>query len=255
MRLGQDRLNLITQDSDVGRTLDAIYDQILEELTAAGPQKGWKFARRRERIGVDSHTITIFADYSGTVADTVLCTAVSHGLVSGEMANIADTTNYDGDYEITRVGADTFYFEHDWDGDDATGTARWTSESYNYRYATPASLRLVEVQVAGIELTDWLEEGEYILTNLEDEEIDVIYVQSITDTTLFPPHFTKALWFNMAIEAAYGVIQSATAPERLQMLYDEKILPKAIAMDEKHKYVQESSSSWVDAGHTRFTLE
>jgi hypothetical protein len=43
--------------------------------------------------------------------------------------------------------------------------------------------------------------------------------------------------------------------ERLRDRYDNKILPKAIAIDEKKKYVQESSTSWVDVGHTQFTLE
>ena len=136
-----------------------------------------------------------------------------------------------------------------------TGTAYWTSEEYKSRYSKPTGLRVCNVKVGGAELEDWIEEGAYVYTNQEDDEVDITYVQSVTTTTLFPPHFTKVLAMALAIEYAFSVIQSATMAERLRIEYDERILPKAIALDERGRYVQESSSSWQDVGHNRFQLE
>ena len=70
--------------------------------------------------------ISAFADYSGTVAGTVLATSSSHGLPAGITTGlrIAGTINYDGNsYTVTYVDANHFYFTHAWDGDD--GPAWW----------------------------------------------------------------------------------------------------------------------------------
>ena len=66
-------------------------------------------------------TIISFADYSGTAAGTVLVTANSHRLVTGENAVITNTTNYNGTVSVTVVDGNTFYFTHSWDGNDAAG--------------------------------------------------------------------------------------------------------------------------------------
>ncbi len=245
-RLGQNRLDP-GEVNDDSRKLDAIYPQVLQELTAQGPLLGWKFATITIAVNVDSKAITAFADYSGTETGTVSCTAAEHGLVSGERANITGTTNYNHDYVITRIDDDTFYFTETFVADDATGTVKWTSFDRFYRFPTPANLRLVKAEVAGFELTDWLEQGEFILTTLEDTTIDVMYVQSITDTTKFPPYFTTVLKLSLAIEIAYSIIQSATFMERLINELERIALPRAIARDEKGQYVKEFSSSWVNA--------
>ena len=256
VRLGQDRLDSITQDSDVRRTLDAIYSQVLEEVTTAGPEKGWKFARRRYH-GIDDDIATITSIANSSTSGDITVTA-THALVVGDMVELDGDTGYDDTYDVTAVSGTTTFDVTATFSATGTGTARWTSEEYDHRYAIPTSptvLRVISAQVDGVELTDWVREGAYILTNEESDEIDLEIVQSVTTTTLFPPHFTKALWFALAVEAAYGQIQSATAPERLRWEYDNIILPEAIAMDEQEKYVRESSSSWQDVGHTRFTLE
>jgi len=249
VRLGEGRLATIEDDSEPRRKLDAIYDNILEQVTVAGPQKGWKFAKVELPVSVDSTTITVFADYSGTVTGTVLVTAASHGLITGDLVEIDDTTNYDEEYQITRVDDDTFYITATWVADDATGTVYWTSADYAYRYAIPsASKRVVKASVLGIELTDWITRGEWVLTSLEDDKIWIEYVQSITTTTLFPAHFTKVLVLSLAVELSYNLIQSSTHSERLLIELQDIVLPKAIALDEQEKYVKESSDSWVEAG-------
>ena len=248
-RLGANRLDSLTEDSDDRRKLDAVYAQILEELTSQGPQQGWKFATIRTTVDVSSTAITAFADYSSTVSGTVSCTATEHGLDSGERANLSGDTGYDGDYVITVIDDDTFHFTATWSAT-GTGTVRWTSFQYSYRYAVPANLRLTTVMVAGLELTDWVREDDYVLTNLEDTTVDMKYVVSVTTTTRFPPYFTKVLYLSLALELAYSIIQSATFLERLINEVERIQLPRAIARDEKEQYVKEASTSWVDAGRT-----
>lgn len=181
IRLGEKTITDVTDDSNTARLCNYIYDQVLDEVLASGPEKGWKFAR-------------------GRVSVTVSATEPA------------------------------FEFE--------------------YQYQIPTNvLRVYSVQVGEEELTDWVREGEYILTDEEDEEVDVKYIQRITDAAKFPPYFVKVLYMNIAIELAYNLIQSATAAERLELELREKILPKAMGLDEQEKYVEEESSSWIDEGH------
>lgn len=61
--------------------------------------------------------ITAYADYSGTVAGTVLATS-THGLATGTIVTIRGTTNYNGIFAITVVDSTHFYFTDTWVADD-----------------------------------------------------------------------------------------------------------------------------------------
>jgi len=249
VRLGEDRLAAVDADSEPRRKLDAVYDNVLEQITIAGPQKGWKFAKVKSVIvDVESSTISSIADYSATVADTVLVTTSSaHNLLSGNNVQIEDTDNYNDEYEATVVSTTSFYVEADFSATE-TGTAYWVSDQDQWRFAVPsASKRVVSVRVSGVELNDWTEEDGYILTALESTAIIIDYVKSVTTTTLFPAYFTKVLYLNLCEELGYSLIQSRTVAEHFETLKDKAML-KAIALDEQKKYVQESSTEWVDAG-------
>lgn len=223
----------------------AAYSPVLEEALTTGPQKGWKFARRRNRISVDSITITAFASASATTT-TVTGT---HALVAGDIVVIEDTTNYDGEYEVVSVSTTvSFVITKAYVADDATGTAKWTSDSYEYRFPLPTMLRLVSVTVGGAELTDWIREGAYILTNQESDELDIQYVQSITTESLFPPHFAKVFYMMLAYHLSFDIVQSK---EHSNAVFEElygQVMPKAMALDEQEQYVEEESHSWVEAG-------
>jgi hypothetical protein len=248
-RLGEDRLAAITDDNENRHKLDAIYDSVLEQVTVAGPEKGWKFAKVKSvNVNVESSTISSIADYSGTVSGTILVTTSSvHNLVSGNYVSIEDTTNYDDEYEATVVSTTTFYVTATF-GVTETGTAYWVSDQNQWRFPIPsASKRVVEARVSGIELTDWTEEDGYILTALESVSIDIDYVKSVTTTTLFPSHFTKVLYLSLALELTYSIIQSSAHTERIFNELDIA-MSKAIGLDEQKKHVEESSAAWVDAG-------
>lgn len=252
VRLGEDRLAAIDDDSEPRRKLDAIYDNVLLQVTVAGPEKGWKFTKIELPVSLRTVSITRFFDYvPAGILLGVEC-SLDHNLVTGDLAIISETSNYNSTYQVN-ITTDTKFFitGEVYVGDDATGTLAWTSNKYAYRYAIPtAAKRVVKASVAGIELPDWIIKGEYILTNLEGEKIWVEYVQSITDTTLFPAYFTKVLVLSLAVELSYNLIQSSTHSERLLIELQDIILPKAIALDEQEKQVTESSTAWVDAGRS-----
>jgi hypothetical protein len=127
---------------------------------------------------------------------------------------------------------------------------------YDYRYALPDEfLRIVTVHADGTEYTDWVREGQYILTNQVDDEIDLIYVRRVTVTGLFPPHFIKVLYMMLAYHLAYNIVQNKRHANTLLQELQTLVLPKAIALDEQDKYVQEESTAWNDIGRTITTLE
>lgn len=130
------------------------------------------------------------------------------------------------------------------------------NDEFDYRYALPEQfLRVVKVHADGTDYTDWRREGQYLLTNQVDDEIDLVYVKRITNTGLFPAHFIRVFYMMLAYHLAYNIVQSKN---HANVIFDElhlKVLPKAIALDEQDKYVQEESSSWVSLGRTTTTLE
>jgi hypothetical protein len=130
------------------------------------------------------------------------------------------------------------------------------NDQYDYRYKIPNEcLRIVKVHTDGTNFTDWIRQGEYILTNQVDDEIDVEYVRRITVTGLYPPHFVKVVYMMLAYHLGFKVTQSK---RHVNSLHDElyyKVLPEAIALDGQEQYVQEESSSWVDIGRTTTTFE
>ena len=80
-----------------------------------------------------SGTITVFADYSGTVSGTVLVTDVDHGLATNDRITISSSpdsyydtasSNSDGNYSITKVSDDTFYITATYSAEDS---GSWTS--------------------------------------------------------------------------------------------------------------------------------
>ena len=232
-----------------------IFDETRDSTLTDGPEDGWEFAKFvYHGIDRNSTAITAFADYSGTVAGTTSVTSTAHGLESGDMATIDGTTSYDGTYDVTKIDANTYYITKDFVADDATGTSYWTSAEFEYRYAIPTCLSVLKVKVGGLELTDWKERGAYIVTNMESSEVDMEIVQAITDVTLFPSYFVELFVVKLAINLHYNLTQDLNA---IQLLERELMFKKntAFAMDERRKYVQEKSTSWVDAGHTTEMIE
>ena len=252
-RMGQALIDSIDGTSVNEVKCANIFDQVRDEALIDGPELGWKFSKRTyHSIDRESFTITAFASASATTT-TVTAT---HTLVAGDLVVIDGTTNYDGEYVVNSVSTTvSFVITATFVADDATGTAYWESEEYAYRYAVPTCKKVIAVKVGGVEITDWIRWGDYILTNQEDEEVDMEIIKALTTTvTSWPDWFVRIIVLRMAIELHYSMTQDLRA---IQLLSEELYVAKskAIAMDEREKYVKESSSSWADIGHTQETIE
>ena len=79
-------------------------------------------------------SISAFTNYSSTVLGTTLVTSNTHGLVTGMYVIISGTTNYNGEYYVTRVDANTFYITKTFVANDATGTGKKMYQSLFYPY-------------------------------------------------------------------------------------------------------------------------
>ncbi len=253
-RMGQSTIDSIDGTDTLSVKVNAIFDQSRDELLENGPENGWRFSRRMYH-GIDNDSATITA-FENLVTDTTTTVTATHALVAGDMVIIAGTTNYDGTYDVVSVSTTvSFVITKAFVADDATGTADWTSERYAYRYAIPTSSTVLAVKVGGIELTDWIKEGTYILTNLESDEVDMDIVSSLTTTvTSWPAHFVRVLVLKLAIALHYSMTQDLKAIQLLAQELD-LAMPKAIAMDERQKYVKEFSESWQEAGNITNMIE
>ena len=98
--------------------------------TTAGTLSGWTRVESSSGTGA----ITAYADYSGTVAGTVLVTDVAHTLTTGDIISIRGTTNYNGIFSITAVDNDNFYITDTWVADD--GASDWDAPDYLLAAAT-----------------------------------------------------------------------------------------------------------------------
>jgi len=251
-RMGQSTISDIDGTDILSVKVSALYDQARDELMTEGPELGWKFARRRYN-GIDDESITITAIDELVSASTITVTATDHTFVAGDMVELDGDTGYDGTYDVISVTGTTSFVVAATFVATGTGTAHWRSEEYSYRYlipTTPTVLRVISVQAGGLELSDWIEEGGYVLTNQSSDEVDMVIVQQITNTTKFPTWFTTALVLKLAIALTYNLTQDLKSA---QLLWQDYMIAhdKAVAMDERGKYVKESSSSWQNVGNTQ----
>jgi len=233
--------------------VNAIWDLSLEAALDGGPEKGWQFANRTYHgIDRDSITITALAEASSTTT-TVTGT---HTLIAGDMVTL-DDTNIDDTYDVNSISTTvSFVITATFVATD-TGTAYWTSEEYAYRFARPTCTRVTSVKVGGVELTDWKRKGSWILTNEESTEVDMNYILAHGSVTVanFPAHFVEAFRLKLASDLAYDLVQNSALGDRLLQEYENIVLPRAIGLDNREKYVQEKSSSWAAAGHTTTNIE
>lgn len=243
-----------TAGTNPANVVNAAWDIILPEALNHGPEEGWKFANETFNcISRQSSSITVFADHSGTVAGTVLATDTGHPYISGNKITISDGSvgSYDGDQVLTKVDANSYYFTATFVSTE-TATAKWTSEKFAFRFARPTSTRVTSMSVGGAGISDWVRKGSYILTNQEDTEVDMDYILHADDVTIedFPPHFVDVLWRRLSACLAYDLVQNQALSTAKLTALERIYLPRAIGLDNREQFVQESSNSWVNAGHS-----
>ncbi|HEB26931.1 MAG TPA: hypothetical protein ENI05_04010 [Porticoccus sp.] len=234
---------------------NAVWSPIVEETLGIGPEKGWKFTQWDvSEVDRDSATITAFTLATATTT-TVTAT---HALLAGDQVIITGTTNYDGQYLVESISTTvSFVITATFVADDATGTAKWTSDKFAYRYAKPTSTRVTDVCVGGLPITDWIVKRTWVLTNMESDTVAMSYILALSDlaVTDFPTYFIQVLWRKMAIHVLYTRTQNKGLQDRLTEEIEEVYLPRAMATDAKEQYVQEESDAWTAAGHTTTLID
>ncbi len=252
-RLGEALLTTDSDDTNPADVLNAIYTPVLEDLLNQGPEEGWKFANRRSNgIDRESYTITSIAQNGTDITITA-----THALIAGDSVVLSGDTGYDGSYDVTAISTTTTFDVTATFVATGTGTAKWTSEDFAFRYARPTSTRITAVRVGGIEITDWIREGEFVLTNMEDGEVDIQYIQAASAVTVgnMPPHFVNVLWRKLAIHLTYNLVQNSSIQQQLITELEQIYLPRALGMDNREVFVKESSDSWNAAGRTTTLIE
>ena len=85
-----------------------------------------------------SGTISAFADYNGTVSGTTKATcSASHNLTSGDRVTLSSSPDsyYDGNYTITKIDADEFYFTKAYSAEDSgTFTSLFINDGLRITY-------------------------------------------------------------------------------------------------------------------------
>jgi len=111
-------------------------------------------------------TITAFADYGSTITGTVKATSVAHDLETGMYVTIAASTSYNGQFLVTRIDADNFYFTAVWLSDDGSTAATITYKStfYPYVYCRAEAgidkmFAIVSRMIPGPERTSYLDDA------------------------------------------------------------------------------------------------
>ncbi len=102
--------------------------------------------------------------------------------------------------------------------------------------------------VISTELTDWVREGDFVLTSQEDTQVNMVYGTLETDTAKFPVNFRKLLSLNIA--KIIGHRLTADFGERDRIVEDiraQRVL--AFAVDGDEQFVREENNDWQDAGH------
>ena len=102
----------------------AILERVTSTASSQTHRETWDSV---QSSGDLSGTISSFANYNGTVAGTTKATcSASHDLTTGDRVSITSSPDsyYDGNYAITKVDADEFYFTKTYSAEDS-GT--WNS--------------------------------------------------------------------------------------------------------------------------------
>ncbi len=86
------------------------------------------------RLKTADKSISAYADYNGTVANTTKVTSGTHTMVTGNYVSITGSTSYNGEYYVTRIDANNYYISEVFVADDAVGTGTIMYIDFFYPY-------------------------------------------------------------------------------------------------------------------------
>lgn len=109
---------------------------------------------------------------------------------------------------------------------------------WDYSFVTPSDCIRIHKFFEGP--TEHKEEGKKILC--DQNVLNIIYIADITDTTFFPPMFSKILALDMAITAEYG-ITGQTKMQQSLLVQRQALLIKAKMVDAQKDNIKKQNRS------------
>lgn len=218
----------ITSLSDVNKRAQLCneqYSKLRDELLRSHP---WNFAIARKVLSLDTF---IFVDGDVTTGTDVI-NEVGHGRETGDKLQLTSTGTLpvplaiNTDYFLVKVDADNFKLastvQDAYDGTviDITSAAGGGNHKvqmkpafeYGNQYVLPSDY------LRGVRLNDkddkFTIENNKLLTDVE--EVQLIYIKQVTDTTLFDKNFDELLALMLANELSYPIVQSSSLKGTIQ---------------------------------------
>jgi hypothetical protein len=109
----------------------------------------------------------------------------------------------------------------------AVVTPAWIKDGLNYTFQIPSDV----IRIFGISSDNisWRLEGEIIYA--DSDELGILYVYDLEDTTKFSASFTDAFADKLAADMAYSVNNSTTSARELLEKYQGVSLPRAMSQN------------------------
>jgi hypothetical protein len=102
------------------------------------------------------------------------------------------------------------------------------------------TLRIIEVDTA----EEWAVEGRQIVSDAS-APLDVVYVEQVTDPTLFDSKFIEAYALRLAADIAYDITASQTVAQKAEDKYS--VLIKEARLVDAQESLSADEQSWLDA--------
>lgn len=185
---------------------------------------------------------------AATAANPVVITSAAHGLSDGDwikIIGVAGMTNLNGNFYIVDDATTNTFSLNDTDGDDVDGSA-FTAYTYGGRiYEAP---EMVQTDQRANDIYVYQKPTDYVkltkksdinaLVNVEQDKIIsddnallIKYTYLNVTVSQYFPKFIQALATRLAVELAFTIINSVSKSRDLMALYEDDVLPAAIAVD------------------------
>lgn len=148
--------------------------------------------------------------------------------------------------------------EHFWNCASARQTLAQDSTApafrFDYRYPLPTNPYCLSVRALYEDDDEsdeaWSVEGRYLLTNLDDEDVDVNieYTKQVADPTEFSAWLVYPLALRLASHLAYAIAESNSLKNEILQEYEAELL-RAREADAREKFAKEERKDpWSEAG-------
>lgn len=241
----------------------------------------WKFARKRTRVSAagildaSAKTIAFVNSNPDTVTDST-SSFLTSGALAGDVATITGSDNNNTAYNINTAVAGTLTLES-YETVTAESLANDTdlkmyfspSSRWGYKYQRPSdAVRIMGIGQylysqfgsndfnfnywgVGNRYNIWDIEGNYIVSNVIDDndQLDIKYIQRVTDTTLFTDLFVNINVYQLAALLVRPLAKDEKLKVDLELKANKTLLDGLASMAGEGPYEEERpDTSWQRAG-------